>query len=119
MNVILTGDDATKFEDWTIIEPQNDQINIKPRDVKSYFTKTCEIVQIYYNYVIIINGTKRFGGYLMLEFKITEGIAELTYNVNKDTNLERTIEGWKPRNELVHLIEKRSDLHTATKPESK
>jgi hypothetical protein len=40
MNAILTGDDATKFENWSFIEPQKDKI-IKPGE--EYMPETCTL----------------------------------------------------------------------------
>jgi hypothetical protein len=41
MNAILTGDDITKFEDWCLIEPQRDSINVTPGHL--YIPSTCYI----------------------------------------------------------------------------
>jgi len=41
MNAILTGNDATKFEDWCFIEPQRDSINVKPGHL--YMEEDCII----------------------------------------------------------------------------
>jgi hypothetical protein len=85
MNCILTGNDATKFEDWNFIEPQFDQINVKPGE--AYIPKDCEI-DIKYAYV---NESQSQGKFLasvpILEFKINNGIPTLTWK-NSDTNLK-------------------------------
>jgi len=41
MNAILTGNDVTKFEDWCLIEPQRDSLNVKPGHL--YVPETCGI----------------------------------------------------------------------------
>lgn len=33
MNAVLVGNDPTKFSDWSVIEPQNDSINVQPGDL--------------------------------------------------------------------------------------
>ena len=41
MNAILTGDDITKFENWSLIEGQRDSINVNPGHL--YVPETCMI----------------------------------------------------------------------------
>jgi hypothetical protein len=113
MNAILTGDDATKFENWNIIEPQNDQINITPGDKRSPFPENCEHVQIYYSYLFKNDKhEKNYYNWKMLEFEVTNGKATLTYNINEDNT---TIIPWaspEPLNKYIKLITLRKDIDT-------
>jgi hypothetical protein len=114
MNAVLTGDDATKFEDWTFKEPSND-LSEKPG--QGTFPYNCKHVKIEYPYLFKKSGQeKNFFTWKILEFEVTNGVGKLIYNINDDNT---TIIPWaspEPLNKYIHLIEKRSDIiDTATK----
>ncbi|MBN1118227.1 MAG: hypothetical protein JXA77_13545 [Bacteroidales bacterium] len=78
MNWILTGDDLTKWEDYTIIEPQNDMINLQPGEGNIPYN--CDEVTIDYEYVTKNN----FLEYVTLvKFKIENGNPILV-EINED-----------------------------------
>jgi hypothetical protein len=110
MNAILTGDDATNFDNWNLIEPQNDQTNVKPGEY--YFPENCKHVQIYYTYLFKNDKhEKNYFSWKMLEFEVTNGKATLTYDITKDTTPVQVYEN-KPLNEIVKLITLRKDIDT-------
>jgi hypothetical protein len=121
MNAILTADSIPgldgkpfKLENYfNIIEPGFGVTDIKPDGY--YFPKNCEHVQIYYAYTFKNQEhEKNFWTWKMLEYKVTDGIATLTYNINEDTELTYNIDNldvdprlYIPINERMHLQETR------------
>jgi len=76
MNWVLTGYDLTKLEHYTIIDPQNDMINVQP-------PHNCDEVRIDYEYVT----ENKFLEYITLvKFRIENGIPSLIWK-NDDPNL--------------------------------
>lgn len=83
-NCNITGDDATKWENWNFIEPQFDQMNIQPG--QAYMPMNCEII---INYTYVLNSPsqgKILDGIPILTFKIKNGIPNLIWE-NNDPNL--------------------------------
>jgi hypothetical protein len=90
MNAILTGDDVTKFENWNFVEPQFDQMNVKPGE--AYMPMDCEI-EISYFYV---NKTDHILDiFPILKYKITNETPNLIW-INEDPNLKIIKEREKP-----------------------
>jgi len=115
INAVLTGDDATKFEDWTFIEPQNDQINVKPGSY-SLFPKNCKVFDILYQFTYWSPPyEKKYGACKVIGFEIVDGEAKLVYNINDN----KAIIPWRahiPSNELVKLITLRQPIKSTPPP---
>jgi hypothetical protein len=115
MNVIVTGDDVTKFENWSCIEPQGG-IRVKPGEYS--LPATCHSVQIYYQYLFRNDkNEKHYCSWKVLEFELIDGVAKLIYNINDDN---KTIIPWaspESLNKYIHLIEKRSDILMGLQPQ--
>ena len=81
MNAIFTGTDATKFEDWNFVEPQFDQINVKPG--QAYIPKNCEVI-INYTFKWDSSST-HLSSTPIIKFKVENGIGNLVWiNNNQD-----------------------------------
>ncbi|MBP7509349.1 MAG: hypothetical protein KA807_16165 [Prolixibacteraceae bacterium] len=81
MNAILTGDDATKFENWCLIEPQRDRINVKPGELY-----VPESVVIRVRAIPIDKEGNQNPLVEILDFEIENGVSTLIW-VNDDPNL--------------------------------
>lgn len=81
MNAILTGDNATKFEDWSFIEPQRDSINVKPGHLYMQETFTIDIRAPPRD-----RDGKQYGVVKILGFDVKNKIPSLIW-INEDPNL--------------------------------
>jgi hypothetical protein len=73
MNVVLTGDDITKWENWNFVEPQFDMINLQPGG--AYLPRNCGKFFIVYYYIrTLVDGKKQIKGIPIVQWRISDGI---------------------------------------------
>jgi hypothetical protein len=82
MNAILTGNDATKWENWNFIEPQFDQTNIQPG--QAYMSDSCEVT---INYSYVNENDNLLDDFPILKFKVENGTPSLIWKIN-DPNVK-------------------------------
>jgi hypothetical protein len=82
MNAILTGNDATKWENWNFIEPQFDQTNVQPG--QAYMPNDCEVIV---NYSYVNQNDHLLDNLPILKFKVEDGNSSLIWKIN-DSNVK-------------------------------